>query len=188
MTRLSIRTLIAAVIMLAAAACGRSGIFVDDPEGGHIEFEVYVSEASNNVFTSWELCWEGALDIAQGSTPGDDETARTFQNIPGHQGIMRSPVSEELRAGTWRVRARLTGFSATGSSVRIDLTDCTNTNGDRPTVFDGLTTRVLLNEVFTTCEWYPPSAQTPTTPNMPEGIIQPCAPAVSRLAAPRRLG
>jgi hypothetical protein len=173
---------IAVVIGLASAGCGRSGIIAYDPEGGRIEFDV---DVTSTAYTSWEFCWEGTLDTAQGSTPGDDDTARTFQNIP-HQSLLRSPVSQELRAGTWRIRVRLTGFNALGSAIRIDLNDCTNTPGDLPTVYEGKTTRVVLNEGFTTCEWYTPSST--FTPNMGEGVVQPCSPGVSRLAVPRRLG
>jgi hypothetical protein len=185
--RLGIGRLIAAVMVLAAAGCGRSGFVDIDPGGGRIEFEVDISASSASFYDSWEFCWEGALDTAQGSTPGDDDTLRTFQGIPGHQAVMRSPLSEELRAGTWRLRVRLTGFAASGSGVRIDLTDCTNTDGNRPTVYAGETTRVVLQELGSTCEWYPTSFA--TTPNMGgDGIVQGCAPGVSRLAVPRRLG
>ena len=173
---------LAVIIALITAGCGRSGVYVGDPEGGRIEFEVDVMSTS---YTSWEFCWEGSLDTAQGSTPGDDDTVRTFQNIP-HQTVLRSPVSEELRAGTWRIRARLTGFTPSGSAVRFDLSDCTNVDGDRPTVFADKTTRVVFNENSTTCNWYPASSA--STPNMGEGVLQPCSPGVSRLAVPRRLG
>lgn len=173
---------IAVVIGLTTAGCGRSGPIAYDPEGGRIEFEVDVTSTAYN---SWEFCWEGSLDTAQGSTPGDDDAVRTFQSIP-HQSVLRSPLSEELRAGTWRIRARLTGFTASGSAVRIDLNDCTNADGARPTVFADKTTRIVLNEGSPTCNWYTPSV--PITPNMGEGVVQPCSPGVSRLAVPRRLG
>jgi hypothetical protein len=173
---------IAVVIGLASAACGRSGPIAYDPEGGRIEFEV---DTSSTAFTSWELCWEGTLDTAQGSTPGDDDTFRTFQNIP-HQNLLRSPLSEELRAGTWRIRVRLTGFTASSSAVRIDLADCTNADGLRPTVYSGKTTRILLQENYAPCNWHTPGM--PITPTMGEGVAQPCPPGVSGLAVPRRLG
>jgi hypothetical protein len=176
------------VIVLAAAGCGRSGIVDFEPSGGRIEFELDVSSASNNLYDTWEFCWEGALDTAQGSTPGDDDTLRTFQSIPGHQSVvLRSPPSEELRAGTWRLRLRLTGFTATGSAVRMDLSDCTNSNGDPPTVYAGETTRIVVQELGSMCEWYQTSFE--TAPNMgSDGIAQGCLPGVSHLALPRRIG
>jgi hypothetical protein len=181
---LSISTLIAVVTVLAIAGCeARFDVVLPPLEGSRIVFQVPLS---TGFYNSWEFCWEGSLETAQGSTSGDDETFRTFQNIPGNQGTIQSPLSEELRPGTWRVRARLTGFTASGSEVRIDLNDCKNMNGDRPTVYAGTTTRVLVQQGLATCEW---STTTFTvTPNISEGVVQPCSPGVSRLAVPRQLG
>jgi hypothetical protein len=171
---------IAVVIELTTAGCRKAEVFVHLPaEGGRIQFQVWVPSGDHDLYNSWQFCYEGTLEAAQGNTPGADETFRTYQYVSDDEPFMTSPLSEELRAGTWRIRARLTGFAASGSQVLIDVADCTNLDGVPPAVYAYKTTLIHLNKgptpQATTCVWEPIDGDT-IVPNMDNVALERCSP------------
>jgi hypothetical protein len=156
--------LLATIVVLAFAGCGRSGFDVNLPAGGgRLQFQIDASQTTSPPYG--DFCWVGQLVTAQGETPGVIQSSQRFPNVPGSLPTLYSTESEELQAGTWQLRVRFIAAQADGTfDVRLESTNCV------VEVYADRITQVVLPQ----CAPSPVDESDASPPNMGNALTEGC--------------
>ena len=144
------------LLVLIVGGCGRSGPAVAPPSTGTIQLVQLTSVDWQ--YERYQFCWRGELvtsdpDVESGAVA----TGATYPDVlPPSESQLVADESEDLRAGTWRLRYRLTGLTAGLPTVTlVDVQECVNYDGQPPRVMAGAHTIVVLrHDVPGQCNWY----------------------------------
>jgi hypothetical protein len=165
------------LLVLLVGGCGRSGFDVVLPSAGVIQ--LVLPPSADWQYERFEICWHGELVAADpAADSGAVATVATYPEAPAPAGgtALITEESEELRAGTWRLRYRVTGLTTGAPGVTLlDVEECANYDGLPPQVTASARTVVMLrHDIPGQCNWYLTGQS--LTPNTGAVVAQACTP------------